>query len=389
MVRTALVGAQIRRQRLDRGLKQTQLAKACGISPSYLNLIEHNRRPIGGKLMADLAEALQVAPEQLSAGVEPSDLARLRGAAGALRGTVEAEVSRADEFALRFPGWAGLVVAQADRAALLERRLGVMSDRVSQDPVLAASLHNILSTVTAIRSTAGILAGDMPVEPTWQQRFHRNLYEESQRLAHATEELVGELEDGGLDGDLSSPGELVEAWLGAWTALSDLEAGGNSASTLIEAARTRFKGGEAFDIAKRLIEQVSSDEAVLPLSIIRDAVEGGVRDPYQLADRFSVRFALMLRRLAALTELGAGYFQSDSQGTIIFQRPLQGFAVPRYGASRLLWPLYSALETPGRAQAHRLGPQNRPWEQFDVWAVAETDSNSEVTGTMLALPVPT
>ena len=50
-----LTGSRIREKRLDLHLKQAAVAEAVGISPSYLNLIEHNRRRIGGKLLNDLA----------------------------------------------------------------------------------------------------------------------------------------------------------------------------------------------------------------------------------------------------------------------------------------------------------------------------------------------
>ncbi|MEM6666746.1 MAG: helix-turn-helix transcriptional regulator, partial [Pseudomonadota bacterium] len=60
MVRPALTGTRIRARRLDVGLRQAALARACGVSPSYLNLIEHNRRRIGGKLLNLIAETLEI-----------------------------------------------------------------------------------------------------------------------------------------------------------------------------------------------------------------------------------------------------------------------------------------------------------------------------------------
>ena len=50
MAREALAGTRIRERRIMTGLKQADLARNLGISASYLNLIEHNRRRIGGKL---------------------------------------------------------------------------------------------------------------------------------------------------------------------------------------------------------------------------------------------------------------------------------------------------------------------------------------------------
>ena len=47
MPRTALTGTRVRERRLLLGLKQADLARTAGISPAYLNLIEHNRRRVG------------------------------------------------------------------------------------------------------------------------------------------------------------------------------------------------------------------------------------------------------------------------------------------------------------------------------------------------------
>lgn len=389
MAMISLIGARIRRQRLDKGLRQTALAAACDISPSYLNLIEHDRRRIGGKLLADIAEALGVPPDQLSGGVEARDLARLRQAAAAYRGEVDAEVARTDEFALRFPGWAGLVSAQAQRTDELEQRLAVLADRARQDPVMAASLHNILSTVTAIRSTAGILAGDDPVEPAWQARFHRNLYEESQRLAAATEALVGDLEEGGTaeqTGQSSDPVVAAEAWLGNWSILSALEPGGEGPGVLIERASSDLGNEAAVDIVTALIEEVARDEADLPLSQLRTALSDKPIDPFDLAEKFDVRLACIIRRLAALGERGAGYVRSNAEGDIVLRRHVPGLNVPRFGASRVLWPLYAALDNPGRLQSHRIGSAERGWETFQAWAIADR-SKGDLRATMLVLPV--
>ena len=75
-----LAGSRIREKRLDRGLRQAAVAESVGISPSYLNLIEHNRRRIGGKLLADLARVLEVDTVLLADGVDSDTLDQMRGA---------------------------------------------------------------------------------------------------------------------------------------------------------------------------------------------------------------------------------------------------------------------------------------------------------------------
>ncbi len=84
------------------GQKQADLAKAIGISASYLNLIEHNRRRIGGKLLLNIASALAVEPTTLTECAEAALISALREAADDA-GLSATEAARADEFAGRFP----------------------------------------------------------------------------------------------------------------------------------------------------------------------------------------------------------------------------------------------------------------------------------------------
>ena len=60
------IGLKIKRRRKQLGLSQAGLARAVGISASYLNLIESNKRAIGGSLLLRIAERLQMDIEELS-----------------------------------------------------------------------------------------------------------------------------------------------------------------------------------------------------------------------------------------------------------------------------------------------------------------------------------
>lgn len=63
-------GGRVRRMRRGRGLSQAALADALAISPSYLNLIEKDQRPITASLLLRLAEHFDFDPRTL-AGSEP------------------------------------------------------------------------------------------------------------------------------------------------------------------------------------------------------------------------------------------------------------------------------------------------------------------------------
>lgn len=55
-----MLGHKIRRFRHDQGLSQTDMAGQLGISPSYLNLIEHNQRPVTVPLLFKLGQAFEI-----------------------------------------------------------------------------------------------------------------------------------------------------------------------------------------------------------------------------------------------------------------------------------------------------------------------------------------
>ncbi len=53
-------GPRLRRLRRDLGLTQVQMAEGLAISPSYLNLLERNQRPLSAQLLLKLADAYDV-----------------------------------------------------------------------------------------------------------------------------------------------------------------------------------------------------------------------------------------------------------------------------------------------------------------------------------------
>ena len=207
-----LTGSRIRDKRLDHGLRQAAVADAVGISPSYLNLIDHNRRRIGGKLLSDLARVLAVDTGLLTEGAD-SDLLDQMRAAAAIAGDV-AEVARAEELAARYPGWSRLIAIQARRLAALEERIQALNDRIAHDPQLSSALHEVISAVTAIRSSSSILVGQEELDDDWQRRFHENIHADSVRLASSSEALIAYLETPGADEDAGSTAqERVEKFL--------------------------------------------------------------------------------------------------------------------------------------------------------------------------------
>ncbi len=66
MARRHRLGHRVRRERLARGLTQAQMAEALGISPSYLNLLEHDKRPLTVALLLKLAQVFELELQSLA-----------------------------------------------------------------------------------------------------------------------------------------------------------------------------------------------------------------------------------------------------------------------------------------------------------------------------------
>jgi len=131
MVDRMLTGTRVRNRRLDQGLRQADLARRLGISGSYLNLIEHNKRRIGARMLTKLAQVLEIDEALLEDETAASVLVPLNEAA-AMFPKCDAETQRAEDLIARYPGWAGLIGTQQTRIAQLEARVEILGNRLAQ-----------------------------------------------------------------------------------------------------------------------------------------------------------------------------------------------------------------------------------------------------------------
>lgn len=392
----SLTGSRIRERRMMLGLRQADLARDAGISASYLNLIEHNRRRIGGKLLVTLAQVLGVEPSLLTEGVEATLVASLREAAAEAR-TPMVELDRVDEFAGRFPGWAEVLAQTHGRIGALERTVRSLSDRLTHDPHLAASLHEVLSTAAAIRSTAGILAEPGELEAEWRDRFHKNLDQDAQRLADSSRALVRFLDESDQDGERRGiPQEEVEAFLVAREFhFPELEEGTASPRELVQSV-SELESTAARKLAEAALEVYREDAERMPMAALTAAIARHGLVPGKLAQALDVEIYRLLRRLAMMPEdvlgVSVGLVICDASGSILLRKPVAGFPLPRFGASCPLWPLFTALSQPGvpiQRNVHQEGRAARDSTCFAIsWQAepADFDRDPVLRSVMLILP---
>ena len=186
-----LIGFKIRDKRRALGITQATLAARLGISASYLNLIESDKRNIGGKLLKRIADELGVAVDQFDGAAERrlvNDLAEMSGES--VFGALRLDPGSAGDLASQHPQWAQALAmlhrAYHDR----NEAVTALSDRLNQDPFLGDAIHIMLTNVSAIRSASEILENVDDLEPRQQARFLSIIGSESARLAEVAQALA-------------------------------------------------------------------------------------------------------------------------------------------------------------------------------------------------------
>lgn len=387
-----LSGTRLREKRLSLGIKQADLASSAGISPSYLNLIEHNRRRIAPEILARLARALgsDAAQFQEGAGSALTDDLRAVAADFAEEG---AEVDRVEEFVGRYPGWAGLLISVHQRGLGLSRAVEALNDRLGHDPHLSAALHEMLSVVSSVSSTAAILAETPDIEPEWRERFLVTLNTDGKRLSESAEALVAFLDGTGPSqaSTGASPRQEMEAWLAArgW------ELGGIGTAegrAELDSQVAALPGSDARRLAAAFLDRAAEDAQRLPPERLAAGVAALGHDPIRLAQALAVPVMQVFRQLALMPGQQLGLAICDGSGTLTFQRPIAGFAMPRLGSCCPLWPLFTALSRPmAPVSALVETPAAR---RFRILAYAEARFPEGFSGpelreaAMLVLPLP-
>lgn len=361
----SLAGSRIREARRRSGHTQAALAKMVGISPSYLNLIEHNRRRIGGALLNALAQTLEVRAADLSEGGNPTAVPDLRTALADQPG-VDADPETAESLAGRFPDWAQLIVAQHRRIRDQRDMIRALSDRLAHDPFLSENVHAMLSNITAIRSTAGILSTVPDVPEPQRNRFYDSMSAESDRLSTTAQNLADYLGAAATVSDSAMTAEeTLDHFLGQHAySFAEIDALTERAHTaedlshaiaaLIDAEVALAEDTQARDLVEGYLRAYAVDAAAMPLTVFVEMARQTDFDPTVLSAQFGQPIPAVFRRLAALHREGLqvprfGLLVVTASGYPLIRQPLPSFPLPRHGNACPLWPVFRGFARPGEA----------------------------------------
>jgi XRE family transcriptional regulator, fatty acid utilization regulator len=397
------LGRRVRRLREQLGLTQVAMARRLGLSASYLNLIEHDQRPLTAKLARRLSETLQVgivAFSETESGRLASDVAEaLADPVFGGRAIAQAEI-RDGVGAAAGLGRALLDLYRAYRTA--REQVESLGEEMRNREVLAGINYEFRGIVAAMRSLAEILRDNPDLDRETRQRFTDIIVEDSKRLvpllggllemdARAaapadqrppTEDVADFLlASAGYFPELEEAAEAVRGALGGDGGLADDGAFPETLS--LEARRLAAAKGLATKRCGTVIERcvdtvrwAGAEARAAAVSVLADYVAAAILMPYdafqqaarelrhnieRLQRRFGVGFEQVCRRLTTLQRTGARgvpfyIVKVDMAGNVTWRLGSAGVRVPRFGGVCPLWNVHAAFLAPGvtRAQLSRM-----------------------------------
>jgi len=344
---STLLGTRIRENRKAMRLSQKDLAATAGVSASYLNLIEHNKRGIAGKTLHAIARALEIDPSELSEGMNQALLDRVRTAA-MRNAQIKTEGDRLEEFAARFPGFARLIARQSDQIEIRDEEFAILSDQLKHDPYFAEAMHLLLSNITTIRATSDILASSPDMPQNTAQRFINNLASEAAKLSKTAEEIFDHFEPSADEQVTSLDTSAFEVLLEQNKFhLADLESGQMNIQQILSTLQIN---GNELEQTHASLQSYAEMARSLPIDPFIEAAKKLQFDAIALAEAFSTNLMAICFRLAHLPvrdDLPTfGLIQSDASGAVLYRKQLNAFSLPRYGGACPLWPVYRSLSQP-------------------------------------------
>lgn len=358
------VGARLRRLREEHGLTQVALARALGLSTSYVNQLENDQRPVTVPVLLSLSERFELPTHYFT----PDSDARLVSDLRDILADSQATPAQIEELVARMPAVGQTLVSLQRRLYDATTELEAMHTRASSD-------------------APAPLQQPMPFEEVRDFFYdHKNYIGE---LDHAAEAVFAGrgMRVGGLDTQLV---ELLADELGIAVVIDDgdvLRPNAKRAyrpdAATLHIARWLHPGQRAFQIATQyalltqtelisaLVEnagQLSAEARevariglanyyagalMLPYRLFLSAAEELRYDIDQLARRFEVGFETVCHRLSTLQRPDARgipfiFVRTDSAGNISKRQSATAFHFSRVGGNCPLWVVHHAFAQPGQ-----------------------------------------
>ncbi|MEV8100279.1 short-chain fatty acyl-CoA regulator family protein [Kitasatospora sp. NPDC085879] len=354
----AFAGARLRRLREERGLSQAATARLLDLSPSYLNQLEHDARPLTVPVLLRLTEAFGVDAGWFAPPETARLTAELRDSLGEETAAGRITPGDLDEVAARLPAVARLLMdlnrerrAVAEQLAVLAGERGPAADTLTPHEQVREFfyrrrnyLHELDTAAEELAGATGLRRGG--VREVLAERLtarhgvrlttggdHLHRYDPHTRVLHLSDRLR--------PGQQAFRMATQLAYLEHDRLLSELAA---QDSTEGSAARSLTRIGLANYFAAAL---------VLPYTAFHAEAERSRYDIEHLADHFGVGYETVCHRLSTLQRprlrgVPFSFVRVDRAGNVSKRQSATDFHFSRTGGTCPLWNVYEAFAAPGR-----------------------------------------
>lgn len=355
-----MIGGRIKRLRRSQQLSQAELAQALGISPSYLNLIEHNRRKVTVPLLFAIAGRL---------GVEPGDLvendeARLVGDLMEAFGDdlfVDSGITNLEirDLAQSNPASARAVLHLYDRYKSLadagrgsvrgdDAPFHLATDAIS-DFLQESANHfpDLEAAAERVRADIDQLGDDLAAG---MRAYLLNILGQDLVVASLPQGIARRVDPGGRALQVSDllPAEtaqfVVAHHIGEQVASAEIQA-------ILDAGALR--DGDAPALARNVLAAYFAAALIMPYEPFLRSCRDHRYDIERIGRRFSASFEQVCHRMTTLQRKGAQgiplhLVRTDIAGNISKRFSLSGIHIPRHSGACPRWNIYSAFMAPDR-----------------------------------------
>ena len=365
--RKLFLGVRLKRLRRDLGLTQTRMAEDLGISPSYLNHLERNQRPLTAQILLRLAQTYDIDVRSLSSD---ADAAGARDLAEVLADPLFRDLAvprhEMTEVAQEAPGVADALVrlyrAYSDRRRLTDlgvaggpTGLGAETSPAPSDWV-RDFIQGQRNYFPELDEMGEALASELNPEPQGFAAAARLRLSEQhavqvrvvpsellpdsvRRYDHHRRRLL-------LSERLGAPGR---AFAVAYQ-LALLEHDGDLAALVARAAPPDGPTGRLLKVS---LANYLAAASMMPYESFRGACEAGDHDIDLIGIRFGASFEQVCHRLTTLsrpTARGIPFFmlRVDAAGNISKRFAGGAFPFSRFGGGCPRWKIHAAFRSPGK-----------------------------------------
>lgn len=367
-MKKTFMGVRLRRLREERGMNQITLAHALSLSPSYLNQLEQNQRPLTVAVLLKINAAFGLDVQMFSEDEEARLISDLREALAHAAAPDTVSLAEIQELAAGMPAVARTLIRMHDRHREALERLEAMAGRLGDDrsglpgvqPLPYEEVRDFFTErhnhIAELDEAAERMALVLRLEPGHAgEGLARRLQDRHgvrvvQASPDSTAAVQRQYDPAAKVLQLSPQLEPGQAAFQMATQIAFLEMG-----DVLQRlpAQADLSGEPARALARIGLANYFAGALLLPYAPFLDAAESLRYDIDLLGRRFGVGFETVCHRLSTLqrpTARGVPFFfiRVDRAGNISKRQSATHFHFSKVGGTCPLWNVYEAFVQPGR-----------------------------------------